>query len=89
MKTLNYVHPESPVKMEVTILEEGDRKGWALKEDGSPRYFSSGAGMVVVEESAGGWYWNEYDHPDHLTNGKKASEILARIKNGAWVEVLD
>lgn len=59
MKEVTLKHDEYPNVFTVTTLEAGESKGWA-----GDRYVSRGPSVVMVEESAGGWYWEEYDVDD-------------------------
>ena len=74
MNRFLFKHPESPVTYEFWFLSKDDRKGWAPREDGSFRYYSSGLGTVIIEKQPGNWSWREYN-----ANDPEVSRYLAHM----------
>ena len=86
MRIIDYRHNENSTKIQITILEKGESRGWF---PGHPRrtchYETYNAGFVMVQDRpSGAWDWYETDHMDHPTNGQKAKDILAELDENGW-----
>lgn len=88
MKIIDYRHDENKSKIQITILEKGESRGWFPKENGRGCHYESyNAGLVrVIDQPHGTWDWYETDHMDHPTNGQRAKDILKELEElGYWV----
>ena len=81
MKIARYTHPEYGEKQyyEITYLDKGEAREWFIREDGRPRYGSYGLGAVIIWNSNGGWYWNEYDRDD-----PRVGKTVAELEKKGW-----